>query len=637
LEAAAEAYREILAVAPQNAEARHLLGVVALQAGNYDLAVNHIRRAVGLKGNVAEFHSNLGVAYRSLKKLDDAIACFRRAVKLSPNHAEARHNLANALWEHGQAGEALASWRRAVALQPNYAEGWSSLAGALRQTGSVEESTACLREVVRLRPERADSYNNLAAALHEQGKLAEAIDFYRRAILCDPTFALPHNNLGNALQQQGQLAEASHCYQRAIELKPDFAQAHVGLASARNEQGDGSAAIEHYQTAIRLQPGLAEAHCNLGIVREEQGDFAAAEKCFRAAITADFRYAAAHAELAGLLSRRLPAEDMAAQQQLLADPGLSHPQRAALHFGLAQVFDARGAYAEAAEHANVANAQRAAQWKAAGQEYDPAAHSRLVDRILAEQTLEFFARASDFGVQSQRPVFVVGLPRSGTTLVEQILASHSQVFGAGELLLARDLYAAAYGSETKPEMKSLLDREGIRRAADAYLAEIERRSGTALRVVDKMPDNYLYLGFLAALFPQARFIHCRRDLRDVAVSCWMANFRDLRWANDAGHIAARFGDYRRAMDRWREVLPAPILDVSYEETVADLEGVARRLLSWCGLDWEPGCLEFQRTRRAVRTASAVQVRQPLYTTSVGRWRHYERLLPTLLNGLTRFL
>ncbi|MGO9108736.1 MAG: tetratricopeptide repeat protein [Thermoguttaceae bacterium] len=632
LDAAAELYREILAAAPQNADAWHLLGLVALQAGNYDLAVNQIQRAIRLKNGVAAFHSNLGVAYQSMKKLDEATACFRRSIKLAPNQAEAHNNLANVLREQGKVQEAIASWRRAVAMMPNYIDAWSNLAIALRQLGSVEESIACLREVHRLKPDRADYCNNLGSALHGQGKLDEAIALYRRAIQCDPGFALPHNNLGNVLQEQGQLAEACQCYQRAIELKPDFAEAHVGLASTQNEQGNSTEAIHQYLTAIQIKPGLAAAHCNLGIVLEEQGDFAGAEKCFRSAIASDSLYSAAHAELASLLRAALPAEDMAALQQLLADSALPQAQQAALHFGLAQVFDARGAYAEAADHASLANALRLAQWGVAGHAYDRGAHSQFVNAILAEFTPELFARVHDFGVPTERPVFLVGLPRSGTTLIEQILASHSQVFAVGELPLTRDAFAAACTSKKKPGYSGL-DREPVQRMALGHLDELQRRSATALRVVDKMPDNYLYLGFLAALFPRARFIHCRRNMRDVAVSCWMANFRDIRWASAPDDIVARFRDYQRLMDRWREVLPTPILEVSYEETVTDLETVARRLVAWCGLEWEPGCLEFHRGKRTVRTASAVQVRQSLYTTSVGRWQHYEHSLASLFARL----
>jgi len=325
---------------------------------------------------------------------------------------------------------------------------------------------------------------------------------------------------------------------------------------------------------------------------------------------------------------------MAAQRRLLEEMELPDAQRLLLHFGLAYVLDARGEYAEAAEHLARGNAMQLSEWRKRGQEYNPKEYELLVSRMIAVCTPDFFERVQGFGLESEVPVFVVGLPRSGTTLIEQILASHSQVFGAGEIKLVYDTMAALGGKGADIiEGLRQLNHETARCFASRHLERLHALNPAALRIVDKMPENYLYLGLLASLFPRAKLIHCRRDLRDVAVSCWMTHFQEIRWANDQQHIASRFHEYQRMMEHWWKVLPVPLLEVEYEETVADLETVARRLVAWCGLAWEPSCLEFQQAKRPVRTASAVQVRQPVYTTSVGRWQHYQHALVPLLARL----
>jgi hypothetical protein len=324
------------------------------------------------------------------------------------------------------------------------------------------------------------------------------------------------------------------------------------------------------------------------------------------------------------------------------------------------VLDAQGVYDEAAEHLSHANALCQADWQKRGKGYDPTEHVRFVDELIAAFTPEYFARVRGFGLETERPVFIVGLPRSGTTLIEQVLASHSRVFGAGELRYVRDTFEALpralkrsphapredistkdphaeredyTGRSTPLECVSGLDRATCGRVAQRHLDRLRALNEPAPRITDKLPDNYLYLGLLATLFPRAKLIHCRRDLRDVAVSCWMTNFRQIRWASAQEHIASRFHEYQRVMDHWRRVLPAPLLEVDYEETVADLEGVARRLVAWCGLEWEPGCLAFHENRRPVRTASVTQVRQPIYKKSVERWKNYENALASLFAKL----
>ena len=272
-------------------------------------------------------------------------------------------------------------------------------------------------------------------------------------------------------------------------------------------------------------------------------------------------------------------------------------------------------------------------------QYDPARYASFVDSLLATFTPPFFARTGGFGLETELPVFIVGLPRSGTTLVEQILASHTQAFGAGELHYCDETFEALPGAlqrnDTPLACLPDLDRETARLLAQRHLDKLQALAPRALRIVDKMPQNYQYLGLIRLLFPQARLIHCRRDLRDVALSCWMTNLTSLSWACHADHIAAHFADYARLMEHWRSVLPAPPLDVDYEELVQDTEAVARRIVAWCGLAWEPGCLRFYRTQRPVRTASAAQVRQPIYKSSLGRWKNYQEPLGELFARVHR--
>ncbi|HKI17331.1 MAG TPA: sulfotransferase, partial [Isosphaeraceae bacterium] len=229
--------------------------------------------------------------------------------------------------------------------------------------------------------------------------------------------------------------------------------------------------------------------------------------------------------------------------------------------------------------------------------------------------------------------------RSGTTLAEQVLASHPRVFGAGELRLARQTFEAipeATGRADGPlDCLQYLDREAVLRLAARHLDALTALDGSAERVVDKMPENTLYLGLIATMFPHAKLIHCRRDLNDVALSCWMTHLAQVRWACDPDHIASRIKEYQRIMGHWRQVLPVSVFELDYEAMVADIEGVSQKLVAWCGLEWDPACLDFFKTRRPVRTASVAQVRQPVYRGSVGRWKNYERALAPLFAKIER--
>ncbi len=638
LERAIGCCRAALRLQPDHPEALCTLGLALQDLGRHAEAVEPLRRAVRFRPDNIPAHNALGLALRELKRPDEALVHFRRAAELAPDRVPARANLGRLLLEMGRPAEALPYCREALRLRPEAAVLHHQLGNALRDLGRLVEAGAAYLEAVRLDSGFAAAHADLGLLLRQQGKLQEALPWLRKAAELDGQSVSIWKALAELHWERGASAEALPCYRHLLTLAPHLPEAHLGLGWALQQEGRQEEAAEQYRTALRLRPGLAVAQMALGGLHEEMGEMAEAEAGFRAALRLQPGFPPALARLAKLLRGKLPDADRALLEERLADHGL-HPEiRAALLFGLVQVLDARGEYRRAVEAARQANAVTL-QALRGRRDYDSAQHERFVDGVLRYFDRDFFARVAGWGLDTRRPVFVFGLPRSGTTLIEQVLASHPQVHGAGELCVSRETFVripAVLGrAEADLDCVPHLDAETVRRLAARLLERLAALDGKAERVVDKMPDNYIYLGFLAALFPQATFIHCRRDLRDIAVSCWLTEFSTIPWANEIEGIAVRFRQYARLMEHWGKVLPVQVHEAVYEETVSDLEGTARRLIAACGLDWDPACLDFYRTRRVVRTASHAQVRQPVYTQSVGRWRHYQGLLDDLFAVLPR--
>ncbi len=636
-ERAAGCCRTALRLWPDFPEALCNLGLALQGLGKHADAVDQYRRAIELRPDFAVAHNNLGNALRELGRLDEALDHFRRAVELAPDHAPARTNLGQMLVDRGRAEEALPHCQEAVRLQPDLAPLHHNLGNALRALGRFAEARAAYLEAIRLDPNLARAHAHLGLVLQQDGQLGDALVWLRQATEMEPANADFWTYLADLYADREEYAEAIPCWERVLALVPDRAAAHNGLGWALQEERRLTEAEEHFRTALRLQPDLAAAQLSLGGLHEELGDLAAAEAAFREALRLQPAFAVPHARLATLLRGKLPDADLAALEHRLADAELAEGPRARLLFGLAHVLDAHGECARAAECLRQANALALELARRQKRDYAPADHERFVDNLIRAFDADWFARRSGAGLPTRRPIFVFGLPRSGTTLIEQVLASHSRIHGAGELRFARETFEAipaVLGRPAAPmECVAALEPAAIRRLAEQHEDRLRGLDRSADRIVDKMPDNYVYVGLLSALFPQATLIHCRRDLRDIAVSCWMTDFRSIRWANDPAHLASRFTQYRRIVDHWRTVLPARMIEIDYEETVADLESVARRLIAAAGLDWQPACLAFHTTQRPVRTASVTQVRQPVYTQSVARWKHYEHDLGELFEAL----
>ena len=410
-----------------------------------------------------------------------------------------------------------------------------------------------------------------------------------------------------AFLEESQLDEAEACFREALRVDPTLAVSWTGVARIQAERGDFEQSCQSARSALAACPKLGEAYWRLAIT----------------------------------LKGRMPDHELKAIADLLGDESLPNEPRAMLKFGLAAVLDGRGLYSQAASHLETANVLQSVEKAARGLAYDPDQHSAFIAQMIAAFNADLLARGRGWVEPDRRPVFVVGLPRSGTTLVEQILASHSQIHGAGELYDLHRLFLSIPRFVGRPAIEPLnaVQFLGPVSAKAAALIYLDRLNALAppefTRVVDKMPDNVRLLGLIAVLWPGARVIVCGRDPRDIAVSCWQTGFKTNPWSNSWEHIAQRVADYQRIVDHWRQTRPLEWLDVRYEELVADLEGHARLLIDFVGLEWEPACLNFHLTRRIVRTPSLVQVRQPIHSHSVGRWKNYEPSLQPLFSAFER--
>jgi tetratricopeptide (TPR) repeat protein len=553
--------------------------------------------------------------------------------------ATAAENLTLA-WQRHQAGdlaEAAQLYRQVVEEAPADAEALALLALVCHQQGNLAEAEGWYRQALAVRPGDAEVHLRLGMALMCLDRPAEAADHFREAVRLRPDAPEAWNNLANMLFLQGKTEEAIPCYRQAVHLRPSYAEACLNLGNALREDDRLDEGLAWYREAVRLRPASPKAHNNLGAALLERGDVQEAELHLRESL----KYRPGSAQvLAALAANGLYRDTDPGLDQLqarLADSRLSPSESSQLHFALAHLLDRAGQPDPAFDHFREANRLRRELAQQAGRAFDPAVHSRLVDRLMVVFTPDYFAQIRDLGSDTQTPVFLVGMPRSGSSLVEQILSHHPDVAGAGELRdlprLAASLPERLRTPESYPDCVSRLDPATIRTLAEGYLARVRELVGPARRITDKLLENFLHLGLIATLFPRARVIHCRRDPLDTCVSCFVQIFRDMVFAWDLNDLGCYYKDYARLMVHWRTVLPLPLLEVDYEELVRDQEGVSRRLVDFCGLPWDERCLRFYQNPRPVRTVSKLQVRQPIYGSSVGRWRRYAAHLAPLRQAL----
>ncbi len=529
----------------------------------------------------------------------EALQLYRKILADRPDQVDALNLSGVANLELNHVGEAVKLLQAAVRLQPSYAEAHNNLGNALQAAGRLDEAAAAYRRAIGIKPGYAEAHYNLGILLQKSNDTAGAVAAYRRAVAIQPNFAEAYNSLGAVLQPQGKVDEAIGCYRSAVAIDPDYAEPYNSLGAALAMKGRHDEAIVEFEKALAIKPGLVSPYNGIAAAKKVR-----------------------------------PDDDLILRiEKILREENFFSDEKSTLYFALGKCFDDIGEFDKAFHHFRIAN-----DISRKSSAFDFAAFTEKIDRLIKVFSPAFFAERRAFGSESERPVFIVGMPRSGTTLIEQIVASHPNVFGAGELPLfhrtAVGLPAIQNTTASYPECAALMNDSTVARFADEYLTHLDALSPHTDRVTDKMPENFQHLGLISLLFPHARVIHCQRDPLDTCLSCYFLDFTGwLPFTYDLTKLGQYYHQYLRLMAHWRTALPTPVLEVRYEDLVADKEAVSRRMIAFCGLDWDDACLAFHETDRPILTGSHWQARQSIYKSSVGRWRRYEQHLGPLKQAL----
>jgi tetratricopeptide (TPR) repeat protein len=654
--------QRVLAVWPGHADALHLLGVMAHAFGNLDLGIQHLRqaclaprapavyfsnlaemcrqrgllaeaeqaarRAMALDPSLVAAWNNLGIVLQEAGKLAESAACLERVTTLQPDNPEAHNNLGNTYLRLQRLDRAELHYEQALSLNPRYAEAHSNRAFLRHALGRYDEAAAAARLAIDINPTMADAYLNLAEVEMARQRHGEALRWLEALRAFAPNHAGGLAAQAKALKYHDRLDEALGAASAAALAAPESASVHNALGEIQQALGRHDDALASFEKAAAL-PGTEQeaARVNQSVLLIEIGRAADAAELLGRILEANPRCVSAWTSRAELKTFGADDQDIGRMEALLGPQGsAAFKDRMALHFALGKAYLDHGSSTHAFRHFQEGNRMKRATFS-----FDIDATAQWMQDIAATITPSLLAQLGP-GEESNMPIFVLGMPRSGTSLIEQILASHRQVHGAGELRAAQQLVD---GLGDYPAAMTRLTGADLAHLGASYLAQVRALSGGRAHVVDKMPANFLHAGLIHLMLPNARIVHCRRDPVDTCLSCYTKLFAaEQAFAYDLAELGRFHRAYQALMDHWRVVLPQNrFIEVDYEAVVAGLEGEVRRLIAFLELPWDDACLDFHNTERPVRTASVNQVRRPIYTSSAGRWKAHAAHLGPLLAAL----
>ncbi len=614
---------------PSDVNVLGLLGAVLIKQGKLDQAEPFLRKTIALAPSFAKPHEDLGNLLMSVKKTEEAVELFKRAVHLDPSLASAHFSLGKALALTGRGKEADEAYEKSFALSP--VRDALAKASQLHQQGKFEEAEKIYRQVLAKEPENVDALRMLAMIAAAANKPDDCERLLRKVISLAPDFALAQLDMGRTLKEQDRFEEAIYHFRKATTLEPGNAQAHFLLGGVLAPAAQTEQAAQAYKDALTHNPNHAAALLGLGHVLKTLGQQEAGIQAYRDCIKLKPENGETYWSLANLKTFSFSEEELNKMIEMVEGKQLEPQSEVNFLFALGKAFEDRKDFDQAWQYYDEGNQKQRALIN-----YDPVLTEVQNDDLLDVYTREFMAEFMGKGNPDASPIFVLGLPRTGSTLIEQILASHSQVEGTSELpyigRACSSLNRNRADGINYPQAMRELQPENLVALGQLYLdkAKMHRQEGTPY-FIDKMPNNFPSAGFIKLILPNAKIIDTRKHPFDACLGNYKQLFaKGQNFTYDLTDIGEYFLQYERLMDHWDTVMPGEILHVQYEDTVMDFENTVRRIFDFCGLPFEEACLNFHETDRAVRTASSEQVRQPIYTGAINRWRYYENHLEELI-------
>ena len=625
---------EILINHPNEPNSLRLSGVSSIEQGKPEIALIPLQKAIKVAPNFTQAHEDLATAWFLLNDLEKSETCLKKALDLNPKSFSAWKTLGDLLSDQGKEEEANKAYEKAISTDKKYVDLKEAM--ILLRKGNTEEAEKIYRQILKDDPKNVDALRLLALLAANNGATDQGILMLRKCTKIAPDYALAWENLAKLYRKkdgQESLKHAIYCFKKAIELRPNWAEGWAGLGTVYTRSSYHKEGIEAYQKSIALKQNQPRVHLSLGHVYKTTGEQEKSIASYKKGIEYFSMFGEAYWSLANLKTYNFSDQEISSMESQLRNKDLSERERVHFLFALGKAYEVRKNYKKSIDYYDEGNDLNRGR-----SSYDPKAVEAISQRIIKFFDTKFIKEKSDWGNQSPDPIFVVGLPRTGSTLVEQILSSHSQVEGTMELpnmlTIARELGRGSQKNTSYPEVLASMNKKDINNLGKRYISETNLIRSDLPYFIDKMPNNFSHVGLISLILPKAKIIDARRDPMDTCFSCYKQLFaRGQVFTYDLKELARYYVNYVQLMDHWEKVLPGKVHRINYEEVVLNQEEETRKLLNFCGLPFEENCLRFYDTKRPIKTASSEQVRQPIYTKGINHWQNYKQFLDELKSGL----